>query len=66
MSAELKDKFAEAINSRDLKKVDDITTYLRCSKRMNYINIQQLALELTGISAADWDDFMYELDALDD
>jgi hypothetical protein len=33
---------------------------------MNYINIQQLALELTGISAADWDDFMYELDALDD
>lgn len=51
-----------AILNRDLHRIGELVDELRFERRLNYCQTSALARKLTGISPADWDDLLYEID----
>jgi hypothetical protein len=63
--SEIEKALFDAINKKDLRRIDQIIDFYRFKRKMNYSDIHKLASDLTGISESDWDDLMYQLDALE-
>ncbi len=55
----------DAILSRDLGRIGELVESLRFDAEFDYCRTAALAHKLTGISEADWDDLLYEVDSRD-
>ena len=53
-----------AILARDIQRIGQITDRMRCAGKLNYDQSFEVAHKLTGITAGDWDDMLYEADQL--
>jgi len=56
------DPLKRAIEERDLPAIGRQVDFLRFRRRLKFAEIHELAHELTGISLAEWDELMGELD----
>jgi hypothetical protein len=55
-------ELAQAILAKNIRRIGQITDWMRYEAQLNYDQQYAVARRLTGISDEDWDQLLYEVD----
>ena len=55
-------ELTKAILAKNIRRIGQITDWMRYEAKLNYDQQYALARKLTGICDADWDQLLYEVD----
>jgi hypothetical protein len=61
---QIESELIKAILSRNIRRIGQITDRIRYNAKLNYDQQYALARKLTGISEAEWDELLYEVDVV--